>query len=377
MEFSLSEDQQSLRELAAQVLSDGSTDETLRAFAADERRYDDGLWRILAEAGLLGAGIDATHGGSGFGLFELGLILEEQGRTLAPLPLLQTLVLGAMPIQKFGSDVQKARWLPAIVRGEAILAAAIDETRGLDPARLMLQAARDGGGWRLNGTKLAVPYGAEADLWLAPASTGAAPVLFLVDPRAPGIEITPQQSTSGQPQAQIRFADCRLADDDMLGGVEQGEEVIGWTIQQGQVGLSAFQLGVAAEALRRTTLYTNTRVQFGRPIGSMQAVQQRVADAFIDVEAMRSTYLRAAWVLSRDETATAEVATAKYWAAIGGHRVVHAAQHLHGGLGADISYPIHRYFLAATQAGLALGGSQPMLALIGSEIAAGKVPRLA
>jgi len=376
MEFSLSEDQQSLRELAAQVLSDGSTDETLRAFAADQRRYDDGLWRVLAEAGLLGTGIDATHGGSGFGLFELGLILEEQGRTLAPLPLLQTLVLGAMPIQKFGSDVQKARWLPAIVRGEAILAAAIDETRGLDPARLMLQAARDGGGWRLNGTKLAVPYGAEADLWLVPASTGAAPVLFLVDPRAPGIEITPQQSTSGQPQAQIRFADCRLADDDMLGGVEQGEEVIGWTIQQGQVGLSAFQLGVAAEALRRTTLYTNTRVQFGRPIGSMQAVQQRVADAFIDVEAMRSTYLRAAWVLSRDETATAEVATAKYWAAIGGHRVVHAAQHLHGGMGADISYPIHRYFLAATQAGLALGGSQPILALIGSEIAAGKAPRL-
>jgi len=376
MEFSLSEDQLSLRELAAQVLSDGSTDETLRAFAADQRRYDDGLWRVLAEAGLLGTGIDATHGGSGFGLFELGLILEEQGRTLAPLPLLQTLVLGAMPIQKFGSDVQKARWLPAIVRGEAILAAAIDETRGLDPARPMLQAARDGGGWRLNGTKLAVPYGAEADLWLVPASTGAAPALFLVDPRAPGIEITPQQSTSGQPQAQIRFADCRLADDDMLGSVEQGEEVIGWTIQQGQVGLSAFQLGVAAEALRRTTLYTNTRVQFGRPIGSMQAVQQRVADAFIDVEAMRSTYLRAAWVLSREETAMVEVATAKYWAAIGGHRVVHAAQHLHGGMGADISYPIHRYFLAATQAGLALGGSQPILALIGSEIAAGKAPRL-
>jgi len=135
-------------------------------------------------------------------------------------------------------------------------------------------------------------------------------------------------------------------------------------------------LAAAAEALRRTALYARERVQFGRPIGSMQAVQQRAADAFIDVEAMRSTYLRAAWVLSRDETAMAEVATAKYWAAIGGHRVVHAAQHLHGGLGADISYPIHRYFLAATQAGLALGGSQPMLALIGSEIAAGKAPRL-
>jgi alkylation response protein AidB-like acyl-CoA dehydrogenase len=376
MEFSLSEDQQSLRELAAQVLSDGSTDETLRAFAADQRRYDEGLWGILAEAGLLGAGIDAAYGGSGFGLFELGLILEEQGRTLAPLPLLETLVLGAMPIQKFGNDAQKARWLPAIVRGETILAAAIDETRGIDPARPMPQAARDGGGWRLNGTKLAVPYGAEADLWLVPATTGAAPVLFLVDPRAPGTEIMPQQSSSGQPQAQLRFADCRLGDDDVLGGVEQGEEVIGWTIQQAQVGLSAFQLGVAAEALRRTTLYTKERVQFGRPIGSMQAVQQRVADAFIDVEAMRSTYLQAAWVLSRNETAMAEVATAKYWAAIGGHRVVHAAQHLHGGMGADISYPIHRYFLAATRVALALGGAQPMLALIGSEIAAGKAPRL-
>jgi 3-oxocholest-4-en-26-oyl-CoA dehydrogenase beta subunit len=376
MEFSLSEDQRSLRELAAQILGDGSTDETLRAFAAAERRYDDGLWRILAEAGLLGVGIDATHGGSGFGLFELGLILEEQGRTLAPVPLLQTLVLGARPLQKFGSDVQKARWLPAIVRGEAIVATAIDAACGIDPARPMPRATRDGGGWRLNGTTLAVPYGAEANLWLVPAMAGAAPVLFLVDPRAAGAEITPQQSTSSQPQAQSRFADCRLADDAVLGGVAQGEEVIGWTIQQGQVGLAAFQLGVAAEALRRTALYATERIQFGRPIGSMQAVQQRVADAFIDVEAMRSTYLRAAWVLSRDETALAEVATAKYWAAIGGHRVVHAVQHLHGGIGADLSYPIHRYFLAATQAALALGGSQPMLALIGSEIAAGKAPRL-
>jgi alkylation response protein AidB-like acyl-CoA dehydrogenase len=186
MEFSLSEDQRSLRELAAQILGDGSTDETLRAFAAAERRYDDGLWRILAEAGLLGVGIDATHGGSGFGLFELGLILEEQGRTLAPVPLLQTLVLGARPLQKFGSDVQKARWLPAIVRGEAIVATAIDAACGIDPARPMPRATRDGGGWRLNGMQLAVPYGAEANLWLVPAMAGAAPVLFLVDPRAAG-----------------------------------------------------------------------------------------------------------------------------------------------------------------------------------------------
>jgi alkylation response protein AidB-like acyl-CoA dehydrogenase len=376
MEFSLSEDQTSLRDLAAQVLGDGSNDETLRAFAADPRSYDRDLWHTLAQTGLLGAGIDAEYGGSGFGLFALGLILEEQGRTLAPLPLLSTLVLGAMPIQKFGSEEQKARWLPAVVRGEAILTAAIDEVRGVNPTRPMLHAERDGRGWRLNGMKSAVPYGADAQLWLVPAMAGSAPAMFLVDPQTPGIEASLQRSTSMEPQVQIRFADCRVTDADMLGSVEQGESIIRWTVQCGQVGLCAIQLGVTAEALRRTARYTQERVQFGRPIGSMQAVQHRAADAFIDVEAMRSTYLRAAWTLSRNEASVTEIATAKYWAAIGGHRVVHAAQHLHGGVGADISYPIHRYFLTATQVGLALGGAQPMLALIGSEIAAGKAARL-
>jgi alkylation response protein AidB-like acyl-CoA dehydrogenase len=376
MEFSLSEDQNSLRDLAAQILGDGSNDDTLRAFAAGGHTHDRDLWRTLAETGLLGAGIDVEYGGSGFGSFALGLILEEQGRTLAPLPLLATLVLGAMPIQRFGSEDQKARWLPAVVRGEVILTAAIDEVRGVNPTRPMLHAQRDGRGWRLNGTKVAVPYGADAKLWLVSALAGSVPAMFLIDSQTPGIQTSRQRSTSLEPQAQLCFADCRVTDEDVLGSVEQGEDIIRSTVQWGQLGLCALQLGVTAEALRRTALYTRERVQFGRPIGSMQAVQHRAADVCIDVEAMRSTYLQAAWSLGRNDAAVTEVAAAKYWAAIGGHRVVHAAQHLHGGIGADLSYPIHRYFLAATQLGLALGGAQPMLALIGAEIAAGKAPRL-
>ena len=128
---------------------------------------------------------------------------------------------------------------------------------------------------------------------------------------------------------------------------------------------------VAAEALRRTALYSSGRVQFGKPLGMMQAVQQRAADAFIDVEAMRSAALLAAWQIDQGAGQAADIATAKYWAAMGGHRVVHTAQHLHGGIGADVTYPIHRFFLAATQIGEALGGAAPMLAAIGRAVADG------
>ncbi|MFC0306580.1 acyl-CoA dehydrogenase family protein, partial [Rhizorhabdus histidinilytica] len=153
--------------------------------------------------------------------------------------------------------------------------------------------------------------------------------------------------------------------------------IVAALVQRAQVALALRQVGVAAEALRRTADYSSGRIQFGKPLGSMQAVQQRAADAFIDVEAMRSTALLAAWQIDAGRVQPADIAAAKYWAAIGGHRVVHAAQHLHGGIGADITYPIHRYFLTATAIGEALGGAAPMLAAIGDAVASGRTEPLA
>ncbi len=142
-----------------------------------------------------------------------------------------------------------------------------------------------------------------------------------------------------------------------------------WLEERAQVGLAALQLGIAEEALRRTAAYTSQRKQFGKPIGSFQGVSLRAADAYIDVEALRSTLWQAIWRLEEGLPATAQVAAAKWWACRGGQRVVHSAQHLHGGIGADLDYPIHRYFLWARQVELTLGGAAPQLARIGAQLA--------
>lgn len=376
MDFALSEDETSLRDLAAQILNDNSTDESLRAFAQDERPYDEALWRTLAEAGLLGLAVPEGHGGLGMGMIALGLLLEAQGRTLAPVPLHATLVTGALPVAAFGSAAQQAI-LPDVAAGDAILTAALEEVGNHDPARPMLRAARTGEGWTLDGIKTAVPYGAQAARIIVPATAEEGVILFLVDPATPGVTIAAQRTTSPEPQAEIRFIGARLGSEAVLGSPAQGAAIARWIVDRARAGLAALQVGICEEALRRTAAYASQRIQFGRPLGAMQAVQHRVADGFIDVEAMRSTALRAAWLLDEGLVAPAEVETAKYWAAIGGHRVSHSAQHLHGGIGADTDYPIHRYFLAAKQVELALGGAQPMLAAIGAAIAAGGTEPLA
>ena len=376
MNFALSEDQTSLRELAAQILSDNSTDESLRAFARDARPYDEALWRTLAETGLLGLAIPQDQGGLGLGLLDLALLIEEQGRTLAPVPLLATLVLGALPIAAFGTPAQQGL-LADVAAGKMVLTAALEETGNHDPARPRLRAVATADGWTLDGEKTAVPYAAQAGRIVVPARGDEGVIVFLVDPAAHGVEIIPQQGTSGEPQAALRFAGTRLPHDAVLGTAEDGERIVRWIVERARAALGALQVGICAEALARTAAYSSERIQFDRPLGSMQAVQHRIADGFIDVEAMRSTVLRALWLLDEGIEAPAEIETAKYWAAIGGHRVAHSAQHLHGGIGADRDYPIHRYFLAAKQAELALGGAQPMLAAIGRAIAAGTVAKLA
>lgn len=376
MDFSLSDDQRELRDLAARILSNGVSDEGLRAFAESDAAYDAALWATLADAGLLAMAISEANGGLGLGMVELGLLLEEQGRTLAPLPLVSTIAMAAMTLDRDGTNAQH-EWLPKVVSGEAILAVALEEIGGIDAASPALRAEPDGNGWRLTGTKIAVAYGAQAAALLVSAATPQGPALFLVDPQTPGLHIEAQRSTSGEPQAQITFNAVQLGGDDVVGSIEEGTRIVRALVDRGQVALAQQQVGVASEALRRTAEYSSDRIQFGKPLGSFQAVQQRAADGFIDIEAMRSTSLLAAWSLDQGREQSADIATAKYWAAIGGHRVVHTAQHLHGGMGADITYPIHRYFLTAAQIGTALGGSAPMLARIGREVAAGATAPLA
>jgi alkylation response protein AidB-like acyl-CoA dehydrogenase len=370
MEFAYSEDQQSLRELARKILEDKATHERLKQVEATQDRVDHELWAELAKANLLGVAISEEYGGMGMGFLELCLLLEEVGRCVAPVPTWPTLVLGALPVAKFGNAEQRRRLLPAVVSGEALLSAALLEPGSDDLARPSTTARRDGAAFRLDGTKLCVPAGHLARRILVPARTeGGGVGVFLLDPKAPGVALELQHATNHESQAKLILEGAVVASEDLLGEPGAGASLVRWLEQRATAALCALQVGVSERALRITARYTTGREQFGRAIATFQAVGQRAADAYIDVEAMRLTTEQAVWRLDQDLPAEDAVAVAKFWAAEGGHAVGYAAQHLHGGIGVDIDYPIHRYYLWSKQIELTLGSASRQLERLGTRLA--------
>jgi alkylation response protein AidB-like acyl-CoA dehydrogenase len=363
MDFSLTPEQEALRELAGKILGDHVTHERLKVIEADADWFDRTAWEALARANLLGTAVDEAWGGAGLGLLELCLVLEQVGRTVAPIPAWPTLVLGALPIAEHGTREQRARWLPGVVAGETVLSAALVEAGSDDPARPATTASRDGGGWRLDGVKICVPAAHLAERVVVPARSQGDVALFLVDPRGAGATVERQVATSREPQGRMTFAGASA---ELLA---RGVALVDWLVERALVGLCAMQVGVTDRALRMTAEYTTGREQFGRPIASFQAVHQRAADAYIDVEAIRVATWQAAWRLATGRPAAAEVAVAKFWAAEGAHRATYAAQHLHGGIGVDVDYPLHRYYLWSHQIELTLGSATRQLARLGARLA--------
>ena len=371
MDFSFSEDQTALRDLARRILEERVTPERLKQIEASPDRFDAETWRALAEANLLGVAVPEPYGGMGFGLVELCVLLSEVGRAVAPVPVYASLVLGALPVAAFGSEAQRARLLPGVADGSRLLTAALTELANEDPLRPATTARRDGRGWRLTGRKDTVPAAHLAQCVLVPARTSEGAVgLFLLDPQGPGVTLERQLATGQEVQGRLVLEDAPLGEEALLGGREQPTAALQWIVERATVGLCALELGVAERALRITADYVTKREQFERPVGSFQAVHQRAGDAFIDVEALRWTTWRAATRLALEATAPEDVAIAKFWAAEGGHRVVYAAQHLHGGIGVDVDYPVHRYYLWSRQIELTLGSAQRQLARLGDLIAA-------
>jgi alkylation response protein AidB-like acyl-CoA dehydrogenase len=370
MEFSFGQEQESMRALAGTILAARANDQSLRGFTGAGDWIDRALWNDLAEAHLLGLAIPEEFGGTGLGLLDLCILFEEQGRCLAPLPLLQTLALAALPIAEFGRLEQRREILPRIAGGELIATAALCESGSIDAARPRSEARLESDTWVLNGEKECVAGGHLAGLILVPMRTPQGAAVFLLDPRTPGVSLQRQDTVNYEPQCHMVLADVRVDGGAVLGAPGRGFEIIRWLEPRAQVGLSALQVGVCEEALRRTAAYTAEREQFGRPIGSFQGVSLRAADAYIAIEAMRSTMWQAAWRIDAGLSAEEAAVVAKWWATRGGHEVVHTTQHLHGGMGADVDYPIHRFFLWAKQIGLSLGGEARQLQRLGDLIAA-------
>jgi len=367
MDFALNETQEELRGLAARILEDRTGLQHLKERDRSDDWYDRATWTELAKANLLGIALPESAGGLGFGFLDLCMFLREVGRYVAPLPVIPTLVAGALPIAQFGSDAQQAV-LAKVASGDVLLTAALFEA-GAEPLSPTTTATRDGNGWKLAGTKSNVAAVSAAELMLVPASVDGRVAMFLVPTNAAGVSSTRQQTMNHEPLFEVTLDNVRVGDDAVLGSLEQGSEILAWTLNRATVALCALMSGVGEQAVRLTAQYTCDRKQFDRAIGTFQAVGQRMADCFIDMQGMELTMLQAATHLDEGRDDDLEVATAKFWAAEGGNRIAHTALHVHGGISIDVDFPIHRYFLWLKQYEFTLGSATPELLRIGKELA--------
>jgi alkylation response protein AidB-like acyl-CoA dehydrogenase len=406
VDFDLSEEQQELRQLAARIFADlagHDQQRRLEAAAAEalsdvgecrpadeagsgprvEARFDRRLWSALAEVGLLGLVVPEEHGGAGLGFLEACVVIEEAGKAAAPVPLAAATVGGALPLARFAGPQVKKTWLARIASGEALVSACLGGAVG-DPLRPPATAAPatvagvQRGGWRLQGVLDHVAAGMVADAVVVAARAELAPGpgagigLFLLDPTAPGVTRRRQEATDGRVEARLELDGVEIGGPEVL--VEPGpagEEAHRWCCERALAASCVEIAGACRAALDLTARYTAERVQFGKPIATFQAVGQRAADAYIDTEAVRLTAWQAVWRLDRELPASAEVAVAKFWADDGAQRVVHAAQHLHGGVGVDRDYPLHRYYLLVKHLAPAMGGATPSLLRLGDLLAQG------
>jgi alkylation response protein AidB-like acyl-CoA dehydrogenase len=376
MDFTFNEEQKAIEEAVGGIFTGLVTPDRVQEVEVTEDRFDRELWAELARADVLGLSVPESHGGGGYGMVELALVLEAQGRSVAPVPLWATLALAAMPIARFGSEALQNSVLPGVVAGDVVLTAALADVAGDiavgGPGTPSITAVRDGDGVVLSGTAFAVPFAHVADRVLIPASLDGGVVIAVVDPAGSGVTLERAVTTNREVHPHLHLDGVRVGSDDLLAGgdPDRGEEVVGWILDRAWTGLCALQVGVTEAAVSQTAAYLNTRVQFGRPLATFQGTMLRAADAAIDTESVRVTMWQAAWRLDNGLDADLAVSVASWFAAEAGQRAVFATQHLHGGMGADVSYPIHRYFLWGKQIELLLGPPSGQLARLGRQLVA-------
>ena len=361
MDFTKTEASQDLSGLVRTIVDSVCTPAHQRTLDALDQRFDETLWEKLIHADVLSTAAPEDIGGGGFGVLEQAAILTALGRQLAAVPYLESVVLGAGALSRFGSQELARDWAAPAAAGLRVLAVALDGELGQAP----VAATASGAGFRLTGTRTQVSFGPVADAFLVPAETDSGVKVFLIAADDPGVSVTSLETTGENSSAELDLAGVEVSSDRLVGG----PETLAWLTTHRAVGLTAYQLGVLERALELTAEYARTREQFDRPIGSFQAVAQRLADDYIDIKGLRLTLEQAAWRLSEDLPAEVEVATAAFWAADAGHRVAHTTVHVHGVVGIDTDHQVHRYFITAKQIEFALGGATAALRVIGRDLA--------
>jgi len=355
MEFEFSEDQSAIVNLAQSVFTGHCTDARIRQVYESGDVFDPELWQSLAETGLLSAILPEKAGGSGLGMIEFGLLLEAQGTAVAPVPLWRH-QLAALAIGSFGSEILQQTFMSGLADGTIF--ASIWTDAGEMPS---VRAVASSGGWVLDGLAECVVVDRRTELLLMPALRDDGRYsLFAVPLKQSGVAVASGLGTNNETLADIQFTTVQLEATALLNCPDPYE----WLEVRSCLAITALQLGVTAEALRRGAEYVGNRQQFGRPIGSFQGVAIRMSEAYIQLELLRTAQWQLAWQIDRGLPAMQAARLAKFQASEAGHIIGHTVQHYHGGTGADLTYPIHRYFLWCTALDLAGGGAEQQLQAI-------------
>lgn len=361
MDITLNEQERMLQEQARNFLAKEVTLDLVRAMEKDARGYPPSLWKKVAELGWLGIPLPEAYGGAGLGILELTLIAEEMGKTLAPLPLLPTVVMGAMALLDGGSEEQKQRILPRVASGDTLLTMAYIEHGKPDLGwvrdGVSTTAHRAGDGYLVTGQKQFVHYAHVADsiLTLAADASSGKPLWLLIDRTAPGVTVRHLSTTAADHQCHVSFQKVAVSDKNILHG--DAWLILEKALQRAAIASCASMVGSAQRVLEFTTEYAKTRVQFGRPIGTFQAVSHRCADMAVDTEGARYATYEAAWSLSKGHDAAIDVSTAKAFVSDAVRDVMLNGHQAHGAIGFSEEHPMPLYSRRAKMAEALFGSA--------------------
>jgi alkylation response protein AidB-like acyl-CoA dehydrogenase len=360
LDFGFSEEQEMLRQSARALLERESPPAHVRQMMQDERGYSPELWRKMAELGWFGLVLPEAYGGAGLGYVDLVVVAEEMGRALMPSPFIWTLMF-AEAISRAGSEEQKRRFLPAIARGELIATTAHLEANGSwEESGIALAARKRGAGFTLDGDKLFVNDAHVADFFLVAARAGGkrgGVTLFAIDAKRAGIAVTPLKTMDQTRKlGAIAFRGVKAAAAEIVGEINGGWPVLAAAIDRAKVALAAEMMGSAQKVLETAVEYTRVREQFGRPIGSFQAVQHKCANMMVDVEGAKSAVYYAAWAVSSGAPdARTAAAVAKAAASDACRRTAADGIQVHGGIGFTWEHDMHLYFKRAKSSEFTFG----------------------
>ena len=350
MDLGLTEIQQMLKTSAQDFLARECPLTLVREMEEDSRGFTDELWRQMVGLGWTGVAFPEQYGGTGGNFADLGVLLEEIGRSLAPSPFFSTVVLGGMTVLDGGSDAQKDELISRICAGTIIMTMAVAEAgAAYEPWDIQAIASQQGGGYEITGTKLFVPAAAAADVILVAArtSSGSGPgdgiSLFLVPAGTDGLTITPMQSVGNERVFEVSLDKVNVSADSAIGAVGEAWSIIDRAIMRATAAQCIEMLGGSEAVLDMTVEYAKGRTQFGRAIGTFQAVQHHCARMATDVEGSKNIAYQAVWRLSEGLPAQKEVAMAKAWNGPAYRRVCGTAHQCHGAIGFTKEHDLQLY----------------------------------